>query len=177
MEYRFDDALPVLRRTPGVIDGLLRGLPEPWLTATEGPATWSPFDVVGHLIHGERTDWVPRVEHILAHGEAVPFRPFVRDAMFEQTRGRTLPELLDTFADLRAGSLARLESLRLTESDLSRRGRHPEFGLVTMRQHLSTWVAHDLGHVSQIVRVMAHQYAEAVGPWTRYLSILQARRS
>jgi len=165
----------VLSRTPAVLRGWLSGLPETWTSATEGPGTWSPYDVVGHLIHGERTDWIPRTEHILRHGEAVPFPSFDREAMFEASRGRTLPELLDTLETLRRESLARLESLRLTEADLSRRGLHPELGAVTLGQHLATWVAHDMSHLSQVVRTMARQYTEAVGPWVAYLSVLKAR--
>jgi hypothetical protein len=172
VEFRFDDALPVLRRTPRVLRALLEDLPEPWITATEGPRTWSPFDVVGHLIHGERTDWVPRVEHILRHGDAVPFPPFDREAMFEASKGRSLAELLDTFQQARAGSLERLEALGLTTANLERRGRHPEFGVVTLGEHLATWVAHDLSHIGQVVRVMARQYSTAVGPWRAYLSAL-----
>src|SRR6185369_4057458 len=124
------------------------------------------------LIHGERTDWIPRVEHILQHGDAVPFPVFDREAMFAESKGRSLEELLDTFAQLRAASLSRLAALGLTDSDLTRVGRHPEFGIVTMGQHLATWVAHDLGHISQVVRVMARRYSTAVGPWRAYLSIL-----
>ena len=175
MDVSFATALPVLRRTPSVVRGLLQDLPASWTDAVEGPNTWSPFDVVGHLIHGERTDWIPRVEHLLRHGDAVPFPPFDREAMFEASRGKSLGELLDAFDRLRAESLERLEALGLTDADLSRRGRHPEFGVVTLGQHLSTWVAHDLGHISQIVRVMARQYTDAVGPWKAYLSILNPR--
>ena len=138
----------------------------------EGPGTWSPFDVVGHLIHGERTDWAPRVEHLLQHGDGVPFPPFDREAMFAASRGLSLSELLDTFARLRTESLVRVAVLGLTDADLTRRGKHPEFGVVTLGQHLATWVAHDLSHVGQVVRVMARQYSEAVGPWRAYLSIL-----
>ncbi len=172
MEFRFDEALPVLRHTPAALRALLMDLPAAWTQATEGPDTWSPFDVVGHLIHGERTDWVPRIEHMLRHGDAVPFTPFERDAMFAESRGRSLRELLDTFEQLRKQNLDRLAALGLTDADLTRRGRHPEFGVVTMGQHLATWVAHDLGHVGQVVRVMARQYSQAVGPWKVYLSIL-----
>jgi hypothetical protein len=173
MDFRFDEGLPVLERTPRVLRELLAGLPDSWTNATEGAGTWSAFDVVGHLIHGERTDWLPRVEHILRHGDEVPFPPFDREAMFEASRGRTLPELLDEFASARAGSLARLAALKLTDADLARTGRHPEFGVVPMREHLATWVAHDLGHLAQIVRVMARQYSDAVGPWRQYLSLLK----
>lgn len=175
MDFSFTMALPVLRRTPSVVRDLLADLPASWTGAVEGPNTWSPFDVVGHLIHGERADWMPRVEHLLRHGDAVPFPPFDREAMFDESRGKALGELLDTFARLRTESLERLAALSLTDADLSRRGRHPEFGVVTLGQHLSTWVAHDLGHVSQIVRVMARQYTDAVGPWKAYLSILNPR--
>ena len=172
MTFRFDDAIPVLRRTPGTLRALLQDLPAAWISATEGPDTWSPFDVVGHLIHGERTNWLPRVEHILRHGEAVPFPPFDREAMFDDSKGRSLAELLDTFERLRAESLARFAGLNLTDADLARRGLHPQFGVVTLDQHLATWVAHDLTHISQIVRVMARQYSDAVGPWRAFLSIL-----
>jgi hypothetical protein len=172
MEYRFNDAVPVLRRTPGALRALLLDLPSPWTQATEGPDTWSPFDIVGHLLHGDRTDWVPRVEHMLRHGDAVPFTPFDRDAMFEFSKGLSLSELLEAFGRARTESLDRLAALGLTDADLTRRGRHPEFGVVTMGQHLATWVAHDLGHIGQVVRVMARQYSAAVGPWKVYLSIL-----
>lgn len=173
MNFRVDDAKPVLRQTPATLRALLTSLPDPWIRATEGPNTWSPFDVVGHLIHGERTDWIPRVEHLLRHGESVAFAPFDREAMFAASQGKSLGELLDTFETLRAESLSRLDALSLTDADLVRRGRHPEFGEVTLGQLLSTWVAHDLGHLGQIVRVMAKQYTDAVGPWRAYLSILK----
>lgn len=176
MAFDFDTALPLLRRTPGVLRELLGGLPEPWLVQTEGPDTWNAFDVVGHLIHGERTDWMPRVEHILAHGEDVPFPPFDRFAQFEVSRGRSLSELLDTFDAARADSLLRLKELRLSSADLERRGTHPEFGPVTLGQHLSTWVVHDLDHLMQISRAMAQLYGDAVGPWRRYLRIVNAGR-
>ncbi len=172
MRFQLDDAVPVLQRTPAVLRTLLGDLPAPWIRAIEGPGTWSPFDVLGHLIHGERTDWMPRVEHLLTHGEAVPFPAFDREAMFAASRGLALGELLETFATLRTDSLTRLEALRLQDADLARTGRHPALGVVTLEQHLATWVAHDLSHISQIVRVMAHQYSTAVGPWKAYLSIL-----
>ncbi len=175
MEFRLDDALPVLRRTPFVLRALLSELPVTWTDATEGPGTWSPFDVLGHLIHGERTDWVPRIEHILRHGDTVPLPSFDREAMFTASKGLSLPDLLDTFEELRGASLARLSTLQLTDADLTKPGRHPELGEVTLGQHLATWVGHDLGHVGQVVRVMARQYAEAVGPWRQYLSILGPR--
>jgi len=172
MDVDLHTAVPVLSRTPQVLDALLRDLPDAWVSATEGPETWSPYDVVGHLIHGERADWMPRVEHLLAHGEAVPFPAFDRFAQFEDSKGKALPELLDTFRDLRAESLRRLAALRLTTADLRRTGRHPEFGQVTLGQHLATWVAHDLDHLVQISRVMGRQYTDAVGPWRQYLRIV-----
>lgn len=172
MEFRLDDALPVLQRTPAVLHALLLDLPGRWTAGNEGLGTWSPFDVVGHLIHGERTDWVPRVEHMLRHGDTLPFAPFDREAMFAASEGLSLTELLDTFGRLRAENLVRLAALRLSDADMARRGRHPEMGVVTIGQHLATWVAHDLGHLGQVVRVMARQYSEAVGPWRAYLPIL-----
>lgn len=170
--FLLDEALPVLERTPAVLRALLADLPEGWVSATEGDGTWSPFDVVGHLIHGERTDWIPRAELILRQGEAVTFPPFDRFAMFEASRGRTLAALLDTFAGLRAANVRRLRELVPTAAELRRRGRHPELGPVTLEQHLATWVAHDLSHIGQIVRVMARRYTAAVGPWRAYLPLL-----
>jgi hypothetical protein len=173
VDFQLPQARPVLERTPAVLRLLLQDLPAEWTTGNEGAGTWSPFDVIGHLIHGERTDWIPRAEHILKHGDSVAFPPFDREAMFAASQNRTLPELLGEFEILRARSLQRLDALRLTDDDLDRRGRHPEFGIVTMRQLLSTWVAHDLTHINQIVRVMAKQYGDAVGPWRAYLSVLR----
>lgn len=175
MDFRFEEAVPVLARTPAVLGLWLSDLPPSWTSATEGPGTWSPFDVVGHLIHAERTDWIPRAEHILRHGETAPFPPFDREAMFAASRGRPLGELLDTFETLRRESLARLEGLHLTAADLTRRGLHPELGPVTLGQLLATWVAHDMTHLAQVVRTMARQYTEAVGPWKAYLSVLKER--
>ena len=173
MTYSVDEAAAILERTPRILREWLAGLPEPWVRATEGPETWSAYDVVGHLIHGERTDWIPRAEIILSKGESAPFTPFDREAMFAASAGKPLGELLDTFATLRAANVARLRAFALSESDLDRRGVHPEFGPVTLRQHLATWVAHDLGHIAQIARVMAKRYRTDAGPWTKYLSILR----
>ena len=170
------DAIDILARTPGILDVLLRGLPLPWIAAHEGGATWSAFDIVGHLIHGERTDWMPRVRVLLAHGEARAFEPFDRLAQFEASKGRTLECLLDEFAGLRAGNLRELASLQLTAGDLDRRGRHPAFGTITLRQLLATWVAHDLDHVAQIARVLARQYTDEVGPWRAYLRIISGEQ-
>ncbi len=176
MNFSFDDALPILRRTPAVLRALLWDLPDSWTSGTEGPDTWSPFDIVGHLIHGERTDWIVRTQVLLAYGETRPFTPFDRFAQFEASRGKRLRELLDTFAELRAANLIRLESLGLTPEDLDRRGRHPELGPVTLGDLLATWVAHDLSHIAQIARVMGRQYTEAVGPWRAYLPMLDNPR-
>lgn len=157
-----------------MLDALLRGVPDAWARVTEGPGTWSPFDVVGHLIHGERTDWIPRVEHILAHGASRPFPPFDREAMFEASRGLSLDALLDQFIGLRAASLRRLAELSLADADLARGGLHPELGAVTLGQHLSTWVAHDLGHLAQVARTMGRSLRDAVGPWRLYLPYLES---
>lgn len=173
VEYRMEEALPILERTPATLRALLDGLSPEWTDANEGPDTYSPYDVMGHLIHGERTDWIPRVEHIFAHGDRVPFPPFDRDAMRSSSRGHNLGELLVEFSAVRAESLARLRALRLTDADLARCGRHPEFGVVTLGQHLATWVAHDLGHIGQVVRVMAKRYQNTVGPWRQYLRVLR----
>ena len=167
-----DEAVAILRRTPATLDAMLRDLPEGWLAAHEGGDTWSPFDVVGHLIHGERTDWMQRLAILLEHGESRPFDRFDRLAQFAESKGRTLSSLLDEFAALRRDNLRQLSGMGLTEADLGRRGRHPELGVVTLRQLLATWVAHDLDHVVQISRVLARQYADEVGPWRNYLRII-----
>jgi len=174
MEYQFDTAIPVLERTPRVLSALLSGLPDPWLKASEGPNKWTPREILSHLIHGEQTDWIPRVEHLLQHGDRVAFPPFDQEASVRAGEGEAVPALLERFQSLRQASLARLRELGLGASDLSRTGRHPEFGVVTLSQHLSTWVAHDLGHISQVVRVMSRQYRSAVGPWIAYLSLLRS---
>ena len=171
------EASAILQRTPATLDAMLRGLPEQWITATEGRETWSPFDVVGHLIHGERTDWIPRARIILEHGESRPFDKFDRFAQFEASIGRRLPSLLDEFASLRAQSLQELAALRLTDRDLDRRGTHPELGSVTLRQLLATWTAHDLDHIMQISRVLARQYSDEVGPWRAYLRVISGTGS
>jgi uncharacterized damage-inducible protein DinB len=175
MNFSLEDAIPLLRSTPQVLRAWLSDLPEPWVTRNEGPDTWSPYDVVGHLIHGERTDWIPRLELLLAHGTSRAFTPFDRFAQFRDSQGKSLGQLLDAFAELRASNLARLASLRLTREDLHRPGLHPELGPVTLGQLLATWVVHDLNHLGQIARVMARQYAPEVGPWIEYLPILTRR--
>jgi hypothetical protein len=167
-----EEAVAILSRTPAALDALLRDLPDGWVAAHEGGETWSPFDVIGHLIHGERTDWVPRAMIILAHGESRAFEKFDRFAQFEASKDRTLASLLDEFAALRRDSLGELTALGITDADLDRRGRHPELGVVTLRQLLATWVAHDLDHVVQISRTIARQYSDEVGPWRAYLRII-----
>jgi hypothetical protein len=169
------DAVAILSRTPATLDALLRGLPEGWIHAHEGGETWSPYDVIGHLIHGEQTDWVARARIIMEHGEARPFDKFDRLAQFDASQGRTLAELLDEFAVLRRASLRDLAALRIADADLERTGTHPAFGRVTLRQLLATWVAHDLDHVIQIARVMGQQYADEVGPWRAYLRIISGQ--
>jgi DinB family protein len=172
--FNFRDAVAVLERTPATLGALLNGLPDPWISATEGEGTWSPYDVIGHLIHGERTDWVPRARHILA-GETGAFLPFDRTAQFTESKGKDVVELLTTFADLRRRNLATLVGMNLTSTDFDRQGLHPALGEVTLGQLLATWVVHDLDHVAQIARTLAKYYGDAVGPWAAYLSILRER--
>ena len=175
-EKAFDlsDAVAVLERTPATLTMLLDGLPDTWIRATEGDTTWSPYDVIGHLIHGERTDWIPRVRHILA-GKMDPFKPFDRTAQFTESENKGLNELLTTFADLRLDNLKALNEMGLKPTDLQRPGLHPELGPVTLGQLLATWVAHDLDHIGQVARTMAKVYKNATGPWSAYLSILHDR--
>jgi DinB superfamily len=167
------EAIAVLSRTPAALDALLRGLPDIWVRGNEGQGTWSAFDIVGHLIVGERTDWMTRARIILENGEARPFDPFDRFAQLRESQGKPLEQLLDDFARLRAENLAALQAMNLQPEDLARRGRHPRLGVVTLSQLLATWAAHDLTHLHQLSRVMAHQYRDAVGPWSAYLGVLQ----
>ena len=175
-ERTFDlyDSVAVLERTPATLTMLLDGLPDTWIRATEGEGTWSPYDVIGHLIHGERTDWIPRVRQILA-GKNNPFEPFDRTAQFRESENKRLNELLKTFAALRRENLTALKEMNLRPEDLQQLGLHPELGPVTLGQLLATWVAHDLDHIGQIARTMAKVYKEATGPWSAYLSILHDR--
>ena len=173
MNFDIDTAVPVLHRTPGTLRNLLSELPEEWTRGSEGPDTWTIREILAHLINGEKTDWIPRVQHLLQFGPSTPFPPFDRTAGFAEARESPIETLIADFTEARRESLATLTSLRLTPDDLARQGRHPEFGRVTLGQHLATWVAHDLTHVSQIVRVMASQYREAVGPWAAYLRVVR----
>jgi hypothetical protein len=173
MQHNLELTIALLARTPATLNSLLRDLPEAWTSANEGEKTFSPCDVVGHLIHGERTDWIPRAKMILEFGESRAFEPFDRFAQERESKGKSLPELLDEFARLRADNLAELRALNLSPQDLARRGRHPRLGSVTLAQLLATWAAHDMTHLHQVSRTLAHQYREAVGPWTVFLGVLQ----
>lgn len=173
MAHDLEMTASLLARTPASLNALLRDLPESWTRGTEGDGSWSPFDVIGHLITGERTDWMVRTRLILQSGEARPFEKFAREAHLQESQGRSLGQLLDEFATLRSANLRELRSLKLTPADLERTGRHPALGVVTLSQLLATWAAHDLSHLHQISRVMAFQYREAVGPWTAYLGVMQ----
>jgi DinB superfamily len=171
-EFSPVETVAILTRTPPALNALLRGLPDAWVRSNEGNDTWSAFDIVGHLIVGERTDWMPRVRIILENGEARPFDPFDRFAQERESQGMSLEQLLDEFARLRNESLAALKALNLQPEDLTRRGRHPALGVVTLSELLATWAIHDLTHLHQLSRVMAHQYREVVGPWKAYLGVL-----
>ena len=172
MNFDLGKSVAVLERTPGVLRALLRDLPGDWTRANEGPETWSPFDVVGHLIDAEETDWMPRARVILAQGTDRRFPPFDRFRHLRENRGKPLGELLDRFDVLRGRNVADLAAFQIGPRELALTGEHPEFGSVTLAQLLATWVAHDLGHVAQAARVMAKQYREAVGPWRAYLPVL-----
>ncbi|HEX2207543.1 MAG TPA: DinB family protein [Longimicrobium sp.] len=172
MDFDLDRALEVLERTPAVFRALLDGVSEAWTAPNEGPETFSAFDNLGHLVHLERTDWIPRARIILAQGPERTFQPVDRFAQYRESQGKTVADLLDEFARLRAENLATLRGWNLTERELALQAEHPALGPVTLRQLLSTWAAHDLGHLAQTSRVMAKQYREAVGPWRAYLPVL-----
>ncbi|MFQ6045679.1 MAG: DinB family protein [Gemmatimonadales bacterium] len=172
-QYSVERATEILSRTPGVLRQLLEGLSDSWLHCDEGSGTWSPHQVLGHLIQGERKDWILRARVMLEQGDAVTFEPFDRFAHLELAKEHTTGEMLDEFETLRRENLETLERWKLSDAELARPGRHPEFGPVELRQHLATWVAHDLSHIGQIARIMAKQYDDAVGPWKKYLRILQ----
>ena len=172
MDFDLTAGVSVLERTPHTFRAMLDGLPPAWTDATEGPDTWSPYVIIGHLAHAERADWIPRARIILAQGTDRRFTPFDRFAQFRESEGKSLPDLLAEFTRLRAESLATLAGWRLTDAHLELTGEHPAFGAVTLRQLLATWVAHDLGHIGQTARVMAKQYRDAVGPWRAYLPVM-----
>ncbi len=172
MEHNLEHTISLLARTPAALNALLRDLPETWTIRNEGENTWSAFDIVGHLIHGELTDWIPRARMILELGETRAFEPFDRWAQERESQGKSLAQLLDDFARLRSENLNALRALNLQPADLKRRGRHPALGVVTLSELLATWAVHDLTHLHQISRVMAHQYQDGVGPWSAYLGVL-----
>lgn len=171
-EQSLDDTIALLDRTPAVLDALLRGLPDVWTRGTEGEGTWHAFDIVAHLIHGERTDWMPRVNVMLQFGEAKTFEPFDQWGQVRESQGKTMAQLLDEFGRLRSDNLRTLRALNLQPQQLALRGSHPSLGVVSLSQLLATWAVHDLTHIHQISRVLAHQYRETVGPWVAYLGVL-----
>lgn len=172
MKFEINKSVEILRRTPSVLSELLLGLHNDWIENNEAPGTFSPFDVVGHLVHGEKTDWPVRATMILEHGISKTFEPYDRFAQFKESRGKTLKELLKEFDTLRSKNLRWLKSLKLSDTDLDKKGVHPSLGEVSLRQLLSTWVVHDLTHIAQISRVMAKQYREEIGPWVEYFRIM-----
>ena len=172
MKFDLEKSLEILERTPAVIRVLLSNLSKEWAINNEGPETFSPYDVLGHLIHGEKTDWTERIKMILEYGNAKTFVPYNRFAMFTESIGKSIPELMDEFEQVRQKNIEWLRSLHLSETDFMKKGKHPTFGDVTLQQLLSTWVVHDLTHLSQITRVMAKQYKEETGPWMQYFRLL-----
>lgn len=173
MEQKLELTTALLARTPATLDAMLRNLPDAWVQANEGEKTFNAYQVMGHLAHGERADWMPRVKMILEHGESRAFVPFDRFAQDRESAGKTLSRLLDEFAELRAQNLNELRTLGVTDQQLQLHGKHPRLGSVTLGNLLATWAAHDMTHLHQIARIMAHQYREAVGPWTVFLGVLQ----
>jgi hypothetical protein len=173
MQQNLEDTISLLERTPATLNALLRGLPEKWTLPTEGKGTWSAYEVIGHLIHGEQTDWMPRVKMILASGDRATFDRFDREGHQQPSKNQPLENLLDEFTYLRAKNLENLHALNLQPADLNRRGKHPALGVVTLSQLLATWTVHDLTHLHQISRILAHQYRDEVGPWSAYLGVLK----
>jgi uncharacterized damage-inducible protein DinB len=173
MSYRFDEAVEVLERTPGTLGSLLRGLSDEWVYANEGEGSWSPFDVVGHLIDGENNAWLPRIELILSNNESKDFQAFDRFNHLQLNKGKTMEQLLDEFTELRAKSIEKLKKIIQPDTNLTLTGNHPEFGSVTLEQLLATWTAHDLSHIAQITRVMANRYKIDVGPWKVNLRVMK----
>jgi hypothetical protein len=172
MNYNSEKSIQILERTPSVLKTLLSNLDDDWIMNNEGPETFSPYDVIGHLIHGEKTDWTTRAKIILEFGSSKPFEPYDRFAQYEESKGKTLAQLLDEFERLRNGNVVWLMSLNLTETDLDKKGMHPSLGEVTLRNLLSTWVVHDLTHIAQTARVMSKQYKTEIGPWADFFRIL-----
>lgn len=173
MEFRFEEAIEILERTPGTLRSLLSGLSGSWIGCNEGEETWNAFEVVGHLIEGEKNNWIPRIETIISKGETVTFPPIDRFSHLHQNAEKTMEQLLSEFAELRQENLKKLISFVRPHTDLEQTGIHPEFGIVKLREQISTWVVHDLDHIYQITRVMAKRYQEDVGPWKAYLRIVR----
>jgi len=173
MTFELSKSLEILNKTPETLETLLSGLSDDWIYNNEGENTWSPHDVIGHLVHGEKTDWIVRSKIILSSSENKTFKPFDRFAQERDSKGKTIQQLLTEFRILRAENLEELKALRITENDLMKKGIHPEIGASNLKQLLATWVVHDLGHIAQIARVMAKQYKDEVGPWEAYLGILK----
>lgn len=173
MDHNLDTTIALLARMPAGLNALLRDLPETWVLRNEGENTWSVFDIVGHLAHADRTNWMPRARVILRHGQTQAFTSFDRLGQIQASQGKTLGQLLDEFSSVRAGSLDELRSLKLQPEDMQKRGQHPALGAVTLSELLATWAAHDLTHLHQISRVMAYQYRETVGPFRSFLGVLR----
>jgi len=175
MNFSLQDTIAVLERTPAALEAMLRGLPDAWTRTNEGDGTFSPYDVIGHLNHGERTDWIPRARIILEHGETRPFDRYDRFAQDRDSPGKSLDQLLDEFTILRRDNLRTLRGWNLDPAAFERRGMHPILGPVTLGNLIATWAAHDLTHVHQVSRCMAHQYRDAVGPWTKFLGVMHCQ--
>lgn len=173
MNFKLKQSIQILSRTPSVIETLLTGLPDEWIFNNEGPDTWSPFDIVGHLIHGEKTDWIPRARIILSDREDKTFIPFDRFAQFENSKGKSLEQLLKEFKELRKENIQALQALKIDQEKLNAKGIHPDFGAVTLKQLLATWTVHDLSHIHQMTRVLGKNYQTEAGPWKAFISILQ----
>lgn len=176
MTFDLDEAINMLERTPKVLRTMLEGLPNEWIVSNEGGETWSPYDVVGHLIYGERTPWIERIRRILDYGESKPFDPFDRFAQFNESKGKSLNDLLSEYEKLRTANLATLREMHLEQAGFDRTGVHPSFGVVTLRQLLSTYVTHDLTHIVQIARTMAMQYKDEIGPWSNNISFMRTNK-
>ncbi|WP_249727232.1 DinB family protein [Bacillus paralicheniformis] len=172
MNFQLEEAIEILERTPQTLSQLLTGLSSPWISCNEGEDTWNAFDVVGHLIEGEKNNWLPRIKLTVTEGATEPFPPFDRFSQLNQNDGKTMEQLLNEFADIRRANLKTLQQIIDPETDFEQTGMHPEFGIVKLREQISTWVAHDLTHISQIARVLAKRYQDDVGPWRAYLRIL-----
>lgn len=173
MTLEINKSIEILEKTPAVLQHLLGGISKGWTQNNEGDDTWSPFDVVGHLVHGEKTDWIPRLQLIMQHSDSQTFEPYDRFAQFKLSEGKSMSDLLEEFGSCRKNNISILKGLNLSEEDLKRKAIHPSLGLVTMKQLIAAWVVHDLGHIAQISRVMAKQYQTEIGPWSQYLTIVQ----